>query len=387
VAEGADVPLCVQVSRTTTATASIVDSAAHAGVVDASSRCPPAVCVAAVLGDALRRVAVLGGREGLPRSLGSVYGGSVTLFLGGSIRRWVGTRVVAYYCCSNGLAVSHDGRSVLVSFLDWTAGSSVMAFDIAGESALLKTVGSSGSRRTFHCPKQVCVASDGAVFVADSGGSCSVVELSPQLAYRRRIGKGHMSAPMGVCANADVVFVSDASFNCVCVFRRSDDSLVTRFGSKTLRPGSGDGELSSPHALCFMSRETRVVVADTGNDRVSVFTVDGEFVRHVGVGVLKEPEGVACSAWDELVIADTWNERVLVLSDVGDVRLVFGSCDFKSVAVHGDAVLAQGGLERCYMWSATSSTTERVRRLSFDTPTLKEIGDNYLYSPYWYNSD
>jgi hypothetical protein len=49
---------------------------------DASSRCPPGVCVAAVLGDALRRVAVLGGREGAPRSLGSVYGGSVPRFLG-----------------------------------------------------------------------------------------------------------------------------------------------------------------------------------------------------------------------------------------------------------------------------------------------------------------
>jgi hypothetical protein len=53
VAEGADVPL------------------SHA-VPDASSRCPPDVCVAAVLGDALRRVAVLGGREGLSRSLGSL---------------------------------------------------------------------------------------------------------------------------------------------------------------------------------------------------------------------------------------------------------------------------------------------------------------------------
>jgi hypothetical protein len=62
-AEGADVPL-------------------SEAVPDASSRCCPGVCVAAVLGDAERRVAVLGGREGMPRSLGSVYGGSVTRFLG-----------------------------------------------------------------------------------------------------------------------------------------------------------------------------------------------------------------------------------------------------------------------------------------------------------------
>jgi hypothetical protein len=40
----------------------------------ASIRVPPADCVAVVLGDALRRLSVLGGREDLPRSLGSVLG-------------------------------------------------------------------------------------------------------------------------------------------------------------------------------------------------------------------------------------------------------------------------------------------------------------------------
>jgi hypothetical protein len=48
--------------------------------------CPAVVCVSAVLGDALARVAVLGGRDGMPRSLGSVYGGSVTRFLGSGLR-------------------------------------------------------------------------------------------------------------------------------------------------------------------------------------------------------------------------------------------------------------------------------------------------------------
>jgi hypothetical protein len=42
--------------------------------------------VAAALSDAERRVAVMGGREGLPRSLGSVYAGSITRFLGGSFK-------------------------------------------------------------------------------------------------------------------------------------------------------------------------------------------------------------------------------------------------------------------------------------------------------------
>ncbi len=100
VAEGADVPLSLAV-------------AAPIAPLHAS----PAVCVRAVLGDALRRVAVLGGREGMPRSLGSVYGGSVTRFLGGSYRgvvsRVIDSRGVKSDC--NGMAVSRDGCTLLVA--------------------------------------------------------------------------------------------------------------------------------------------------------------------------------------------------------------------------------------------------------------------------------
>jgi hypothetical protein len=75
------------------------------------------VCVVAVLGDAERRVAVLGGREGMPRSLGSVYGGAVTRFLGGALRgavsRVIDTPGVKSSC--NGIAVSVDGCTLVVS--------------------------------------------------------------------------------------------------------------------------------------------------------------------------------------------------------------------------------------------------------------------------------
>lgn len=46
------------------------------------------VSVAAALGDAVHRVAVTGGRAGVPRSLGSVYAGSVARFLGTDDEKW-----------------------------------------------------------------------------------------------------------------------------------------------------------------------------------------------------------------------------------------------------------------------------------------------------------
>jgi DNA-binding beta-propeller fold protein YncE len=99
------------------------------------------------------------------------------------------------------------------------------------------------------------------------------------------------------------------------VFSRDDGSLTRRLGHH----GTGDGEVDCPFGLCFMSGDRHIAVADYRNNRVSVFSVEGEFIRHVGVGVLGRPHGVAASAFDELVVADKGNDRVAVFSAAGDL--------------------------------------------------------------------
>jgi DNA-binding beta-propeller fold protein YncE len=145
-----------------------------------------------------------------------------------------------------------------------------------------------------------------------------------------------------VCANTDVVVVSEAAADRISVFNRRDGALLRQFGSV----GSSDGRLSSPYGLCFMSGDRRVAVVEWGNGRVSVFSIDGEFIRHIGVGVLKRPRGIACSAFDELVVADTDNRRVVVFSDVGDVLMTRSGYDFSGVALHGGTVFAQSRDDR-----------------------------------------
>jgi hypothetical protein len=107
-----------------------------------------------------------------------------------------------------------------------------------------------------------------------------------------------------------------------------------------------------------MSGDRHVAVADCdiylycGAGRVSVFSIDGDFIRHVGVGVLQCPECVACSAFDELVVADRGNHRIVVFSDVGELLMSFGDGDFSGVVVHGGAVFAQECRNsRCVLWS------------------------------------
>ncbi len=292
-----------------------------------------------VLTDALRRVACLGGREGARRSLGSVHGGAVTRFLGSTFRRRrthsIPTRVE---CDCNGMAVSVDGCSLFVAESD-----TVHKFSIVDDSPRRSVGGSGYGPCKFVGASQVWVAPDGFVFVAECHNR-RVQVLTPRLSHRCFIdADGDLAAPVGVCANADVVLVSEELTCRVSVFCRADGTLATRFG----RRGTGDGQLSAPHALCFMSRDRRVAVADWGNNRVSVFSVDGEFIRHVGVGVLVHPVGVAASAFDELVVADVGNRCLRLFGDGGDLIATLARGGFGSVVVRGSTVLAHNNDERC----------------------------------------
>jgi DNA-binding beta-propeller fold protein YncE len=283
------------------------------------------VCVAAVLGDALHRVAVLGGREGMPRSLGSVYGGSVTRFLGGGLRgvvsRVIATRGVQSYC--NGIAVSRDGSTLLVSDCDGGT-HAIHVFRLADGSRLRVVGGLGDGPLQFRNPRQVYIAADGFVFVADRGND-RVQVLTPSLDFHGFVGVGR---PYGVCANADVVVVSEAGIlNSVRILNRHDGALLLRRGY------GGDGVVASPLGMCFMSGDRHVAVAESDFDRVSVYSVDGAFIRHVGVRVLRDPEGVACSAFDELVVADTGNKRVVVFSARGELLKTMGHGKFTGVAM------------------------------------------------------
>jgi DNA-binding beta-propeller fold protein YncE len=284
-------------------------------------------------------VAVLGGRAGMPRSLGSVYGGSVTRFLGGSCRG-VASRVIATAGLkpwSNGVAVSRDGSTLLVS--DNDGGSHAIHALCVADSSRLRIIGGVGDGPLqFREPRQVWVASDDFMFVADCRNK-RVQVLTPRLDFHGFVGMGQLSRPAGVCADDDVIVVSEEDAHRISVFARCDGALLRRFGTF----GRGDGQLNWPYGLCFMSGpgHRHIAVADYNNHRVSVFSVEGEFVRHVGVGELMYPSGVACSAFDEIVVADWRSNRVVVFSASGEMVHTMGGGYFSGVAMHGATIFAQ----------------------------------------------
>jgi DNA-binding beta-propeller fold protein YncE len=128
---------------------------------------------------------------------------------------------------SSGVAVSVDGCTLLVS--DSIGGShAIHAFNIA-DGSLLRVVGGKGDAPLQFCtPFQVSVAADdGFVFVAELGNN-RVQVLTPSLDFHAFIGAGAVTRPTGVCANADVVVVSEAGTHRISVFDRRDGTLRRR---------------------------------------------------------------------------------------------------------------------------------------------------------------
>jgi sugar lactone lactonase YvrE len=243
--------------------------------------------------------------------------------------------------CSNGVAVSRDGSTLLLSDEDFGS-HAIHEFRVEDGSRLRVIGGAGDGPLQFKGPRQVWIASDDYVFVAELGNK-RVQVLTPRLDFHTFVGEGQLVTPSGVCADDDIIMVSERDAHRISVFSRGDGALLRRFGSL----GSGDDQLNTPCGLCFItgmpvSGRRHVAVADHGNSRVSVFSVEGEFVRHVGVGELNHPHGVACSAHDEVVVADTWNSRVAVFSASGEVLHAtrMGDGNFTGVAIHGGTIFA-----------------------------------------------
>jgi len=112
----------------------------------------------------------------------------------------------------------------------------ILGFDVAGR--LLFTLGERHAPRfqaPFNHPADVAVSSNGDIYVADGYGNSTVHVFSPTGELRRTWG----------------------------------------------RPGSGPGEFTTPHAV-RIHPDGRVLVADRENNRLQVFTPDGEFLAAWG---------------------------------------------------------------------------------------------------------
>lgn len=143
--------------------------------------------------------------------------------------------------------------------------------------------------------------------------------------------------------------------------------------------GGGLGQLDAPKQLAVAS-DGDVYVADSGNDRISVFAGDGTFLRTFGGGLLSEPKDVALDADGRAYVADTGNDRIDVFSATGGLLDEFGEGELdepSGVAIDGSTVyVADTGNERVAAFTAAGTPLAPIEPVPPFPPLDVIVGDD-----------
>ena len=121
------------------------------------------------------------------------------------------------------------------------------------------------------------------IYVADCANRrIQVVSMSEE--FLNRFGQDTFQRPFGVAVKDENIFVTDIGLHVLFQFGKSDYQLMRRTDSK----GEGEGQLNTPRGLC-VDFNSDVCVADSWNNRVSVFSRELQFLRCIGSGQLSTP--------------------------------------------------------------------------------------------------
>ena len=140
---------------------------------------------------------------------------------------------------------------------------------------------------------------------------------------------------------------------------------MARFGAGTLGKTGNTawGEVKDAHALDF-DAEGRVYVADTHNNRVTIYRLDGLKASLMGeLGArIRGPEGVLAHPNGRIYVAGAWSGNVVVYRDgevVGELGGLSSPHDLE-LAPGGDIWLADAGNDRMLLLSPELEVIEEL---------------------------
>jgi len=216
---------------------------------------------------------------------------------------------------------------------------------IAGDGSPVFRNVAKATEAGFSDPFGIAVGSDGSIYVSDAGESNKIRKITPEGALTTLAGgdegfadgsPGAFNTPSGLAIDDDGnLYVADTSNN--RIRKVTPDGVVsTVAGNGT--PGFADGDALSatfngPVGVA-VDKDGNILVADTYNDRIRKITVDGHVVTIAGDGIpgdadgeasrarFNTPCGVAVMIDGSVIVADTGNDKLRKITPNGQVTSV-----------------------------------------------------------------
>lgn len=121
------------------------------------------------------------------------------------------------------------------------------------------------------------------------------------------------------------IYVTDPTTNCILVFNQAGErvSVLTEIENQ-------DSYLESPGGIFFQSKSATMVVTDKAGHCVMILDAKGRILRLFGSegsgkSEFNQPTGVFVNSWGQILVADTNNSRVQVFSQEGFYAFQFGN--------------------------------------------------------------
>ncbi len=190
---------------------------------------------------------------------------------------------------------------------------------------------------SFHTPSGLALASDGNLFVADTGnnrirkitaaGEVSTVAGDGTAGYvDGPAAQAQFNGPMGIAVDArGNIYVAD-TYNDRIRMIATDGRVSTDAGGGT--PGYADGDrttalFDTPSGIA-VTTDGSIIVADTGNDRLRKITPEGNVTTLPVNEELSNPVGLALSHDNFIYVTELDRSRVVQIAPDGTVREIAG---------------------------------------------------------------
>ncbi|XP_033839905.1 tripartite motif-containing protein 2 [Periophthalmus magnuspinnatus] len=131
--------------------------------------------------------------------------------------------------------------------------------------------------------------------------------------------KGEFTNLQGVASANDRILIADSNNQCVQIFSTSGE-FQSRFGVR----GRSPGQMQRPTGVA-VHPSGDIIIADYDNKWVSIFSSDGKYKAKLGSGRLMGPKGVAVDQNGHVIVVDNKSCTVFIFQISGKLVSKFGS--------------------------------------------------------------